>query len=91
MARHGPMVLGVCRRFLRDHHDAEDAFQARLPRPGPQGRHAPRRRDLLGNWLYGVAHRVATSVAMLAARRTGARCPTDRTPSTDSTRTAARP
>ena len=24
--RHGAMVLGVCRRILRDRHEAEDAF-----------------------------------------------------------------
>ena len=28
VARHGPMVLSVCRRLLRDPHESEDAFQA---------------------------------------------------------------
>src|SRR5215831_12268279 len=56
--RHGPMVLGVCRRLLRDPHDADDAFQAVflvLIRKARSLRH----RDLLANWLYGVACRTA--------------------------------
>src|SRR4051794_39756865 len=28
VARHGPMVMGVCRGLLPDRHAAEDAFQA---------------------------------------------------------------
>jgi RNA polymerase sigma factor (sigma-70 family) len=68
MARHGPMVLGVCRQLLPDPNDVDDAFQATflvlVRRAGTL-----RRCDLLGNWLYGVAHRVAMRSRALAARR----------------------
>ena len=56
--RHGPMVLGLCRRLLSDAHLAEDVLQAtflvlaRKPR-------AIRRRDNLAGWLFGVARRLA--------------------------------
>jgi RNA polymerase sigma factor (sigma-70 family) len=68
VARHGPMVLGVCRRVLRDPHDVEDAFQATfliLARKAG----AIERRDLLSPWLYGVACRVANRARVQAARR----------------------
>jgi RNA polymerase sigma factor (sigma-70 family) len=66
--RHGPMVLGVCRQFLRDPNDVDDAFQATfLVLVRKAG--SLRRKDLLGNWLYGVACRVALRSRTVGIRR----------------------
>jgi RNA polymerase sigma factor (sigma-70 family) len=67
--RHGPMVLGVCRRLLRHSEDVEDAFQATFL---ALVRHAAsvRQRNVLGSWLYRVAYRVAVQARAAAAKRT---------------------
>jgi RNA polymerase sigma factor (sigma-70 family) len=66
--RHGPMVWGVCRRVLRDHHDAEDAFQATfLVLARKASSVLPRER--LGNWLYGVAFQTAMNARAMRAKR----------------------
>src|SRR5436853_6563196 len=58
LRRHGPMILGVCRRVLGNEHDVEDAFQATIlvfVRKVDSIKPA----KLLANWPYGVAHRTA--------------------------------
>jgi RNA polymerase sigma-70 factor (ECF subfamily) len=68
LQRHGPMVLGVCRRLLRHEQDAEDAFQATfllLVRKAA----AIANRQAVGSWLYGVAYRVALKARTRALRR----------------------
>jgi RNA polymerase sigma factor (sigma-70 family) len=67
LRRHGPMVLGVCRRVLNA-HDAEDAFQATfavLVRKAT----SVLPRQMVGNWLYGVAYQTATRARAQAAKR----------------------
>ena len=68
VARHGPMVMGTCRRMLSGGPDADDAFQAtfmvlvrRARSLGP--------RDAIGPWLHGVATRVSMRARAQAARR----------------------
>src|SRR5215467_14252606 len=56
--RHGRMVLNVCQRVLNNAHDAEDAFQATFLVLVRKAR-SIKKREAVGSWLYGVAHRVA--------------------------------
>ncbi len=66
--RHGPMVLGVCRRLLRNYHDADDAFQATfLVLVRKAASIAPR--EMVGSWLYGVAYQTALKGRAVAAKR----------------------
>jgi RNA polymerase sigma factor (sigma-70 family) len=68
VTRHGPMVLGVCRRLLYDRRDVEDAFQATflvlLRKAG-----ALRDAEALSPWLHGVAYRVAARIRCNSIRR----------------------
>ena len=66
--RHGRMVLSLCRRLLRNHADADDAFQATflvLVRKAA----SIRPRNMLPGWLYGVAYKASLKVRTSSARR----------------------
>jgi RNA polymerase sigma factor (sigma-70 family) len=66
--RHGQMVWGVCRRVLAGHQDAENAFQATfLVLVRKAASVVPR--EMVGNWLYGVAYQTALNARANEARR----------------------
>lgn len=60
--RHGPLVLGVCRRMLGHVHDAEDAFQATFL-VFARGARSVRKPEALSAWLYGTALHVCRRAA----------------------------
>jgi RNA polymerase sigma factor (sigma-70 family) len=66
--RHGPMVLGVARRIVGDHHTAEDVFQATflvLARRAGHLRHPA----ALPAWLHHTAHNLAVTARRARQRR----------------------
>jgi polysaccharide export outer membrane protein len=68
IARHGPMVLAVCRRLLRHDHDADDVFQATFLLLSQKAR-SVRKRDSLAGWLHGVATRIGIRAKARNAER----------------------
>lgn len=68
VARHGPMVFGVCRRVLGHGPDAEDAFQAVFVILAVKADVAARVGNV-GGWLHGVAYHTARKAQSRRFRR----------------------
>lgn len=66
--RHGPMVLGVCRRLLPNEADAEDVFQATFLVLALKAASVTPR-EMVAGWLHGVARQVALRARRSLTRR----------------------
>jgi RNA polymerase sigma factor (sigma-70 family) len=66
--RHERLVMGVCRRVLKDVHDAEDAFQATFLVLARKARSIGTRGPLT-TWLYTVAYRTSLNALKRRARQ----------------------
>jgi len=87
--RHGGMVWGVCHRILHNHQDAEDAFQATfLVLVRKAASVSPR--EMVGNWLYGVARQTALKARATAAKRRTRESPVASVPEPAATETVSR-
>lgn len=77
--RHGAMVLALCKRVLRDAHEAEDAFQATFLVFARKA-DSIGRGEVLAAWLYKVAYRIAIRLRAAAAKRSASAEPTEAIP-----------
>lgn len=66
--RHGPMVLGVCRRILGNLHDTDDAFQATFLVLVQRARSVVNH-QAIASWLHTVACRSAQQARVRNMRR----------------------
>jgi RNA polymerase sigma factor (sigma-70 family) len=74
--RHGPLVLGVCRRVLKHDQDTEDAFQAAFVVLARKAATIAKQGSV-ASWLYKVAYRVALRLRSTRARQQTSPAPSD--------------